>query len=188
MVVVQWGMMELIREQSTYNLMGDDAKLIEEYKRQRNSEQKTKFWKTLVEMKTQEAERAKNLAFITRFETLNNQRDDIVHRMWGGGMETGTLGAPDNATTTDAALHRNRDEKIKTKSKDARRNLCWRLSFTELRKIAHNMAQLSQDIFMSWLPPGTPPGMFHVWAFVNAEGRLVIGVASATESEPNLKD
>ena len=182
-------MLELIREQSTYNLMGNYAKLIEEFKRQRNSEQKTKFWKTLVETKMREPERAKNLAFITRFETLNNQRDEIVHRMWGGGMEAGTVGAPADVSITDAGMHRDREEKMKTKSFDGRRNLRWRLSFSGLRQIAHNMAQLSQDIFTSWLSPGTPPNaLFHVWAYVNPEGRLVIGVASPAESDPHLVD
>jgi hypothetical protein len=38
-------------------------------------------------------------------------------------METDTLGVPGNSTTADAALHRNRAEKMKTKSKDARANL-----------------------------------------------------------------
>jgi hypothetical protein len=186
MVVVQWGILELIREQSIYGLMEDNATLIEDYKRRRNSEQKNTFWKTLVEAKMEEPERSKNRAFITRFEALNNQRDEIIHRMWGGGIEAGTPGTPDGVQTTDAAMHRSRDENIKTKATDARRNLRWRLSFSGLRQIAHNMAQLSQDIFMSWLPPGTPPGtLLHIWSYVNPEGRLVIGVAPAAESEPH---
>jgi hypothetical protein len=187
--VVQWGMLELIREQSIYGLMEDDAVLIEGYKRQRNSEQKNRFWKALVEANLQEPERSKNRAFITRFETLNNQRDEIVHRMWGGGKEAGTPGTPGGVQTTDAAMHRNRDENIKTKSTDARRNLRWRLSFSGLHQIAHKMAQLSQDIFASWLPPGTPPGtLLHIWSYVNPEGRLVIGVADPMESEPHVQD
>jgi hypothetical protein len=188
MIVVQWGMAEFIREQSTFSLMGDDSKLIEEYRRLRNSEQKTNFWKTLVETKMQEPERTKNFEFVTRFEALKNQRDDIIHRLWGGGMETGTLGAPDNATTTDAALHRNRSEKMKTKSKDARANLRWRLTFTGLRDIAQNIAQLNHDILMSWVPPGSPPGMHHIWAFLDAEGKLQVGISSPSESEPHIGD
>jgi hypothetical protein len=166
--------------------MGGDSKLIDEYRRLRNSEQKTKFWKTLIETKMQEPERTKSLDFVTRFETLKNQRDDIIHRMWGGGMEPGTVGAPDDSTTTDAALHRNRDEKIKTKSKDARANIRWRLDFGGLRKIAHSMAQLNQDILMSWVPPGAPPDMYHIWAYLNPEGKLQVGIASASESEPDV--
>ena len=188
MIVVQWGMAEFIREQSTFNLIGNDQKLIEKYKRLRNSQQKTNFWKILVETKTQEPDRTKNLEFITRFETLNNQRDDIIHRLWGGGMEPGTLGAPDKAMTTDAAMHRNRDERIKTKSKDARANLRWRLTFSGLREIANKIAQLNQDMLMSWLPPGSPPGKYHIWAYLNAQGKLEVGVASTSESEPDLAD
>jgi hypothetical protein len=188
MIVVQWGMAERIREQATYNLMGSDQKLIAEYKRLRNSRQKTERWKTLVEIKKQEPERARDLAFIARFESLNNQRDDVVHRMWGGGMQSETLGAPADVPTTDASLHRNPDEKIKTKSRDARRNLRWRLDFIGLRKIANEMAQLNNDILASWLPPSVPPGIFHIWAYENADGRLEIGVASASESDPHLRD
>jgi hypothetical protein len=188
MVIVQWGMTDHFREQSIYNLMGDDRKLIGEYKRLRSSVEKTKFWKTLVETKMRDAERAKNLQFITRFETLNGQRDDIVHRMWGGGIQAGTLGAPENAPTTDAAMHRNPDERVKTKSTDARRHLRWRLTYAGLREIARNISQLNHEIIQSWIPPEVPPGMFHLWAFEDADGRLVVGVASATESDPHLKD
>lgn len=53
MIVVQLGLLELVREQSIYNLMAADAKLIAEYKRQRNSQQRTNFWKTLAATKRQ---------------------------------------------------------------------------------------------------------------------------------------
>lgn len=188
MIVVQWGLLELVREQSVYNLMGDDAKLIGEYKRQRKSQLKTRFWKSLVMTKKQDPERTRDAAFITRYETLNNQRDDIIHRMWGGGMEAGSAGVPADAPTTEAWMHRNPDEKIKTKSADARHNLRARFTFSDLRQIANNMAKLSQEIFTSWMPPGTPPGTrCHIWAYENSEGRLEIGVASATESEPHIR-
>ena len=188
MIVVQWGMSEFIREQSTVNLIGSDPALVGQYKELKNSQRKTKFWKMLVETKMPEPERAKNLELITRFETLNNQRDDIVHRLWGAGIEAGTLGTPDKIPTTDAALHRNRDEKMKTKSKDARANLRWRLTFPGLREIARNIGQLNQDILMSWVPPGSPPGRYHIWGYLNAQGKLEVGIASASESEPHVKD
>src|ERR1700733_1708250 len=174
-------MSEFIREQSTFNLMWGDSKSIEEYKSLKNSEQKTKFWKTLVETNMRDPERAKNLGFIARFSALNNQRDDIVHRLWGAGMEAGTLGAPDNVPTTDASLHRNRSEKMKTKSKDARANLRWRLTFPGLREIARNTAQLNQDILMSWVPRGSSPDMYHLWAYLDAQGKLEVGIANASE-------
>lgn len=187
MVVVQWGMTEFLREQITFNLMGDDAVLLEEYKRQRSSVQKTAFWKQLVIQKMQEPDRSKYLDFVRRFETLNNQRDDIIHRLWGGGMQPGSLGAPEEATTTDAALHRNRDEKMKTKSTDARANLRWRLTFSGLREIARNMSHLNSDIFTSFLPPGTPLGVAHdVFGGLMKTGQLGVGVVPRTpESDPD---
>jgi hypothetical protein len=136
----------------------------------------------LTDSKLQDAQqRIKYLAFITRFQSLNNQRDDIIHRLWGGGMQPGTLGAPDNASTTDAALHRHRDESMKTKSTDFRKNIRWRLDFVGLRRIATNMSQLNSDIFASFLPPGTPPGMHDVFAFFAPSGKLEAVVAPRTQ-------
>jgi hypothetical protein len=188
MIVVQWGMAEFIRNQSIHNLIRDDSKLTAEYKSLRRSDQITKFWKMLVEIKTQEPEQTKNLHFITRFQGLNDKRDNVVHRMWGGGIEADTLGAPSNAPTTDSSLHRKRDEKKKTKSRDGRANLVWYLDYSGLREIAHDIGQLNQDILASWIPPESPPGMYHIWAYPNADGKLEVGIASATESDPHLKD
>ncbi|MCP1738203.1 hypothetical protein [Bradyrhizobium japonicum] len=185
MIVVQWGMAEFIRNQNVSNLIGDDQKLIAEYKKALSSEQKTAFWKRLVETKLQGPELAQNMELVVRFQRLNDRRDHIVHRLWGGGMEPGTLGAPADASTTDAVLHRMRDEKKKTKSKDARANISWNITFTELRKIANEIAQLNQDILVSWLPVGTPPGTHHIWAFLDSEGRLQVGIASGAESDPD---
>src|SRR6185437_7856705 len=161
-VVVQWGMTEILREQVSFNLMGDDSALLDEYRKIRNSDQKTEFWKRLVEQKLIEPDRTKYLGFVERFERLKNQRDDVIHRLWGGGIQSGTLGAPEGSPTTDAALHRNRDEKIKTKSTDARANIRWRLDFAGLREIGRNIARLNADIFASFLPAGTPPGIHDV--------------------------
>ena len=177
MVVTQWGMTEFIREQEISSLIGEDVLLAAQYKKERSSQQKTRFWKTLIETKKQEPDRTKWLDFATRFETLNNQRDDIVHRLWGGGIQSKSWGAPAGVETTDAALHRNHVEKIKTKSTDARANLRWRLSFGGLREIARNIAQLNNDLLASWLPPGTPPEQYDVWAFTLPNGQLTVGIA-----------
>ena len=106
--------------------------------------------------------------------------------MWGGGGEANTMGVPVDLPTMDASLHRQRDEKKKTKSKDGRANLHWRLNFSELRKIVSSIAQLNLDILASWLPPDAPPGMYHVWSVTNAEGELEVGVANASESNPTI--
>ena len=183
MVVIQWGMAEFIRDQSVHTLIGDDQDLITQYKNLRNSSTRSAFWREQVETKNQEPERTQSLGFIVRFQQLNEKRDNIVHRMWGGGIEAGTPDAPPEAMTTDGAMHRARDEKKKTKSKDGRRNLSWRLDFQGLRKIASDIAQLNQDILASWLPSGST-GTYHLWSFLDDEGRLQIGIADAAEAKP----
>jgi hypothetical protein len=186
MIVTQWGMAEFIRNQNIVNLIGDDQNLTAEYKSIRNSEQRTEFWKGLIEAKCQEPERTQHLDFIVRFQMLNDRRDHIVHRMWGGGIEADTLGAPIEARTTDTGLHRTRDEKKKTKSKDARANFSWRLGFGDLRKIANGIAQLNQDMLISWLPPDQRTGTFHIWSYLNAYGKLEVGIAGASGGDPHL--
>jgi hypothetical protein len=189
MVVTQWGMTEFIREQEIYNLMGDDAASIEQYKRVRHSQLKTKFWKSLIETKKSDSDRLKWLDLLEKFETLNNHRDDIVHRLWGGGIQAGCMGAPDGAPTIDAALHRNRDEKIKTKSVDGRANLRWRLTFKGLKEIAVKIAQLNNDMLASWLPPNSPPGEHDIWAYTLPSGQLALAISSRpTEGDPNSGD
>lgn len=188
MVVVQWGMAEFIRNQSIFGLIADDTKLLAEYKSLKRSAAISRFWRNLVETKKQEPERSQDLDLITRYQRLNDHRDNIIHRMWGGGMETDTLGTPAEAQSTDAGLHRTRDEKKKTKSKDGRAKFNWRLDFTGLRKIANDIAQLNKDILLSWVPPDQRSGTHHVWAFLDTEGKLQVGIANASESDPYLKD
>jgi hypothetical protein len=177
MVVTQWGMAEFIREQEIISLMADDTSLEARYKKLRASQLKNKFWKELIEAKKQGADLEQWRGLVKRFEALNNFRDDIVHRLWGGGMQGGSPGAPDYGETTDAALHRNRDEKVKTKSKDARGNLRWRLSFQGLRKIGAAIALLNNNMLASWLPPNTPPGHYDIFAFTLPNGQLSVGIA-----------
>jgi hypothetical protein len=179
MIVVQWGMAEFIREQSIHNLIGDDTKLVAEYARLRNSEQKTNFWKVLVETKDPDFERTQKLDFITRYQRLNDRRDHVVHRLWGAGTEAGTLGAPAEIPSVDASVHRTRDEKKKTKSIDGSANLNWRATFSELRKIANEIAQLNQDILLSWLPADHRSGTFHIWSYLNPQGKLEVTIARA---------
>lgn len=87
-------------------------------------------------------------------------------------MQPGSLGAPEEATTTDAAVHRKRDEQMKTKSK--RKNLRRRLNFAGLRDIARKMAALNSDIFTSFLRPGEARGLCHVCGVVR-DGKLGVG-------------
>jgi hypothetical protein len=114
---------------------------------------------------------------VTRFETLNNERDDIIHRLWGGGIQPGSLSAAEGAPVIDAGLHRTREERMKTKSTDARANIRRQLSFIKLREVARKMAQLNSEIFASFLPPGTDPDGGAAWAYLRPDGRLEVVVS-----------
>lgn len=70
-------------DQMTFNLIGDDAAFLEQRKKLRHSNQKTEFCRMLIDSKMQEPERTRYLEFVSRFEVLDNQRDDVIHRLWG---------------------------------------------------------------------------------------------------------
>ena len=81
-----------------------------------------------------------------RIRDLADQRDKVIHKLWGGGMQEGTWANPEGHETTDAALLRDRDEPYKGKSTDARNTLSWRLSFSGIRRIAVEIASLNRDL------------------------------------------
>jgi hypothetical protein len=152
MIVVQWGMAEFIRETAVANLIADDEALKGEFKNLRNSEQKTKLWKREVAQKVNEPTRSLQLGLITRYEALNENRDQIIHRLWGGGMEPTSWGAVGSGELTDAGLMRLREEKMKTKSTDARATMRWRLDFAGLRRIGIQMSELNRDLILAFVP------------------------------------
>jgi hypothetical protein len=154
MVVVQWGMTETIIEQQIQLLIASDPPLDAEYKNLRNFQQTVDFLQTQIELKIQDPRRSQALALITRIRNLSTQRDEVVHRLWGGGMQEGSWSNPENHPTTDAALLRQPGDKPKkTKSDDARATLSWRLSFSGVRKIAIEIGTLNRDLFVVFNPP-----------------------------------
>jgi hypothetical protein len=139
MIVVQWSITEFIRDQQSLDLIGGNIELKTKYEALRNARQKNEVWKTLVEYRMTEPLRSQALKLIERVRNLNEQRDDVIHHLWG-----------------DGALLRNGDEKLKTKSTDAQNTMRWRLTFDGLRKIALAMATLNRDLFLTFVPPGGP--------------------------------
>ena len=87
MIVVQWSNIEWFIDMSTHQLVGDDKALLQEYKNLRNFKQSLAFWATLVERNTEDPYRSYMLAIIPRVQALSSQRDEVIHRLWGGGME-----------------------------------------------------------------------------------------------------
>jgi hypothetical protein len=147
MVVVQWSMTEVLIEQQIRADIQDNAELQTEYSKLRNFQQKMDFWQTQIELRAQEPHRSEAVALLTRIRNLRAQRDEVVHRLWGGGMQEGSWSNPENHPTTDAALLlQPGDKPKKTKSDDARATLSWRLSFNGVRKIAVETATLNRDL------------------------------------------
>jgi hypothetical protein len=121
MVVVQWGMLEFIIEQQICDAIQGHPDLTAEYKKLRNFKQTVDLLQRLVELKT-EPTRSIALRLVQRIRDLADQRDKVIHKLWGGGMQEGTWANPEGHETTDAALLRDRDEPYKGKSTDALRN------------------------------------------------------------------
>jgi len=147
MIVVQWSMTEFIVDQQIRQLMGDDEESVKQYAKRRNFQQRIDFWQSQIELKLQDPLRSEAMTYITRMQNLNAQRDEVIHRAWGGGMQGGSWSA-ENYPTTDGALLRKPNDKFKTKSADARATLAWRMTFSRLRKLARDMATLNRDLFM----------------------------------------
>jgi hypothetical protein len=153
MVVVQWGMTEFIIEQQIDDLIGNDAALKDEYRKIRNFKQSLDFWQRLAEAKLADPLRPQTASLIKRIKNVRDQRDKIVHKIWGGGMQEGTWANPEGHPTTDAALLRDKNEPYKGKSQDARNTLSWRLTFGGIRKIAMEIATLNRDLLQTFLLP-----------------------------------
>jgi hypothetical protein len=157
MVVVQWGMTETLIEQQTRLLVGDDKDALQQYEKLRNARQRIDFFRSQIALKMQDPLRSRAEALVQRIQNLNAKRDNVIHRLWGGGMQAGTW-ASENYETTDAALLRQPGDKFKTKSTDARATIHWRLTFQELKQTATEMAILNRDLFQAFFlapPPAT---------------------------------
>jgi hypothetical protein len=154
MVVVQWGMTETIIQNQIQLFIGSEAGLIAEYAKVRNFRQTVDFLQRQIEHQSSEPFRTNALELLKRIRNLSSQRDEIIHRLWGGGIQEDSWNNPENYPTTDAALLRQAGDKPKkTKSQDATVNLSWRLTFSGVRKIAIEIATLNRDLFMLFLNP-----------------------------------
>jgi hypothetical protein len=154
MVAVQWSMTETLVEQQIQNFIRNDPALLEQYKKVRSFRSTLDFFQTQIELKAQEPLRSLAFAFVERIRNLSSQRHEIMHRVWGGGMQEGSGNNPESHPTTDAALLRQPGDKPKkTKSEDGRANLHWRLTFSGIRKVATDIATLNRDLFMLFSDP-----------------------------------
>ena len=147
MVVVQWSMTEMVIDQLIRNVIGPDEELANQYSRHRNFQSRMDFWETQIELNFKEPIRSQYLALGRRIRDLNSQRDEVVHRAWGGGMQAGSWNAEDY-DSTDAALLKKTGDKQRSNHGDARDNLSWRLGFNRLRQMAREMSALNVELLM----------------------------------------
>jgi hypothetical protein len=140
-----------------YNLVGDDKALLQGYKNLRNFKQSLAFWATLVERKTEDPYRSYMLAIVPRVQALSSQRDEVIHRLWGGGMEAES---PSSAglETADAGLMPNPGEKLPSNTREGLIPFTWKATFQRLRRLATDLAQLNRDLLQSVFLPSSPHG------------------------------
>ena len=166
MVVVQWSMTEWFIDMSIRNLIGADQGALEEYEKVRNFQQSVAFWKAQLDLRSQDPFRSNVLFLIPRVQALNSQRDEVIHRLWGGGMEANSPSAA-GLETTDAGLMPNAGEKLKTKAKDGLIPFTWNATFSRLRRMATEMATLNRDLLASSFLPNAAHG------YVDTGGQVV---------------
>jgi hypothetical protein len=156
MIVVQWSALEWLIDTETHRLVGDNQALKEEYKQLRNFQQSLAFWQTQTDLKAREPARSQVLALIPRIQNLSSQRDEVVHRLWGGGMEA-TSWSADGNETTDAVIMHDPGEPIK--GSPGLMPPKWRASFIRLRQMAREIGALNRDLIVAMLQlPPRPDG------------------------------
>jgi hypothetical protein len=123
--------------------------LIARSKGSRSFQQRLAFWQTQLELKLQEPVKSQASDFIPRIQAPSSQRDEVVHRLWGGGLESTSWGAGGAAPTTDGGMLPKANEQ--TKSTHA--PMKWHANFIRLRRMAQEMATLNRDLFQTFLLP-----------------------------------
>lgn len=158
MVVVQWGMTETLIDQIIRNLIGGEERLIAQYSEASNFRAVIAFFREIIEQRLAEPQRMQALELVKRTQNLASQRHEIIHRLWGGGIQLGSWNNPEEHPTTDAGLLMQAGDKPKkTKSQDARSTMKWQLTFAGIRKVAVELGVLNRDYFIVFFSPPREP-------------------------------
>jgi hypothetical protein len=135
MVAAQWGTVELLMRIHVHKLVGrDDATLKAQFDAQADFRHKRELYQTLVEERiTAQPQRSIVLALIEDIKRLKHERDRVMHASWGGGME-GSSPSADGLPTTDGEIL----------GSPLLPGPSWKLSYSRLRKIATDLAELNR--------------------------------------------
>jgi hypothetical protein len=152
MIVVQWAALEVFIDTHIRKLVGGDKQVMEICGRIRGFQQLSDFWREQIEMKTADPERSRLLEMVMRAKNYSSQRDDVVHRLWGGGMDE-TSSAASGLPSHDGALMAKSGEQFKSSAKPGQMPFKWRASFQRLRQLAREIAALNRDLMFTLSPP-----------------------------------
>ncbi len=145
MVVVQWSMVEFLVMQHVRDLSKGKTTVLQELNEARNFKQIVQVWREQFDhLPPDENARLQNLS--ERVLNLSAQRNELIHRAWGGGMQQGSWSA-EGFDTTDAKLLKKPGDRIDPNG-GAKSTISWDLTFNGIRKIAVQIAQLNSELMM----------------------------------------
>jgi len=152
MVATQWALTEWLLDSETQKFTSGDPELIEKQKALRSLRERLNFFEELVEQNSPEPLRSNAAVFVGRIRDLSARRNDILHRMWGGGMPDDiSWNNPDGFPESDAVMMRQTGDKFKKSKDESRSTIHWRLTFNEIRKIAVAISTLNRDFMMLFI-------------------------------------
>lgn len=171
MIVVQWSMTEYWIDMSTHQLMNKDEKLLTRYKAVRGFQLSLMFWEFLLDTRSTDPFKSSMKALVPRIKDLSAQRDEIVHRMWGGGMEAQSPAAA-GLPTTDAGMLPNPGERFKASEKGGLIPFKWKADFSRLRRLATDIGELNRNLLAGSFAAGPPHGFVDTGTPVPNAGNL----------------
>lgn len=145
MIVVQWSATESFIESNTRNLIRGDDAAIDQYERLKGFKNALAFWKSQLEARGKEPSKTQLLNLFPRIQMLSSQRDHVVHKLWGGGMEQQSPNSEGHETTDAGMLL---DQGTPIKGKGPLIPFAWHADFQRLRKMAGEMAALNRDLLL----------------------------------------
>lgn len=152
MITVQWSATEFFMRNQMQIVARYDAGAKEEFAKQRNFQQRAVFWETQAELKLKDPLRSEILALISRMKNLKAQRDEVVHRSWGGGLQSGSwIAGNQSLPTTDASPMKAPWDK--QKPRNPHDLFSWNISFSRLRRLAEDIAALNRDLLVATMVP-----------------------------------
>jgi hypothetical protein len=134
MVVVQWGMIEMMMHTHVLKLVGKGP-LYEDYRKLPSFKHQREFWETQCKARIlEEPVRTAIIQIITEVKRLKDERDRIMHGSCGGGMQAGSPGAGRIGEALDGKI---------LPPFTTRGAPTWQINFKRIEKTANTMAHMN---------------------------------------------